>query len=103
MEQMSTTYARLINQYQLKNQTVFSARFDKREEDDQLSDEIELYIKKTLIITQHSRILFRLTFDLNWKDKNKFRKPTAAVGDLLTSIQGQFVAVKQMKWMIRVL
>ena len=37
-------YARLITPYKLKHQTVFSARFDKQNEDNQLLDETELFI-----------------------------------------------------------
>ena len=44
MREMSIIYARLINQYKFKYQTVFSARFDKQDEDGQLLDEIELFI-----------------------------------------------------------
>ena len=42
---MSIIYARLINQYKFKCQTVFSARFDKQNDDNQISDEIDLFIK----------------------------------------------------------
>ena len=41
---MSIIYARLSNQHQFKYQTVFSARFDKRDEDDQVLDKTELFI-----------------------------------------------------------
>ena len=41
---ISVLYARLINQYKFKYQTAFSARFDKQDEDNQVSDETELYI-----------------------------------------------------------
>ena len=43
MKELSIIYARLINQYVFKYQTVFSARFDKQDEDNQLIDETELY------------------------------------------------------------
>ena len=43
MKQLAVIYARLINQYKFKYQTVFSARFDKQDEDGQLLDEIELF------------------------------------------------------------
>ena len=33
---MATLYAGIIIQYKIKNQVVFSARFDKQEEDDQV-------------------------------------------------------------------
>ena len=41
---MPIIYARLINQYKFRYQTVFSARFDKQDEDGQLLDETELFI-----------------------------------------------------------
>ena len=44
LKELAIIYARLINQYKFKYQTVFSARFDKQNEDGQLLDEIELFI-----------------------------------------------------------
>ena len=40
---MSTLYAKMINQ-KIENQTVFLARFDRKVKDDQVLDEIELYL-----------------------------------------------------------
>ena len=44
MKEVSVIYARLINQYKFKHQTVFSARFDKKDENNQLLDETESFI-----------------------------------------------------------
>ena len=44
MEELTIIYARLINQYKFRIQTVFSARFDKQNEDNQVLDETELFI-----------------------------------------------------------
>ena len=44
MKELSVNYARLINQYKFKNQTVFSAKFDKQDEDNHVSDETDLFI-----------------------------------------------------------
>ena len=44
MKELSVINAKLINQYKFKYQTVFSARFDKQDENDQVLDETELYI-----------------------------------------------------------
>ena len=44
MKELSLIYARLINQYKFRYQTVFSARFDKQKEDNQVLDETELFI-----------------------------------------------------------
>ena len=45
IKETSVFYARLINQYKFKYETAFSARFDKQDEDNQLLDETELFIK----------------------------------------------------------
>ena len=44
LKEMATIYARLINQYKFKYHILFSARFYKINEEDQRSDEIELFI-----------------------------------------------------------
>ena len=44
MKELAAIYARLINQYKFKYQTVFSARFDQQDEDGELLDETELFI-----------------------------------------------------------
>ena len=44
MKELSIIVARLINQYKFKYPTVFSARFDKQDEDNQVLDETELFI-----------------------------------------------------------
>ena len=44
MKELSVIYARLINQYKFKYQTVFSARFDKQDEGSRVLDETELFI-----------------------------------------------------------
>ena len=43
MKELAVIYARLINQYKFKYQTVFSARFHKQDEDGELLDETELF------------------------------------------------------------
>ena len=43
LKELAMVYARLINQYIFKNQTVFSARFDQQDEDGELLDETELF------------------------------------------------------------
>ena len=43
-KELSVIYASLINQKKLKCQTVFSARFGKRDEESQVLDETELFI-----------------------------------------------------------
>ena len=43
MKGLFVVYARVINRYKFKYQTVFSARFDKQDEDNQVLDETELF------------------------------------------------------------
>ena len=44
IKELSIIYARLINQYKFRYQTVFSARFHKQDENNQVLDETELFI-----------------------------------------------------------
>ena len=48
MKELSVIYASLMNQYKFKYQTVFSARFDKQNEDNQVLDETELFINLSI-------------------------------------------------------
>ena len=52
IKELSVIYARLMNQYIFKYQTVFSARFDKQDEDNQVLDETEFYFN--LNVNHHS-------------------------------------------------
>ena len=66
MREMSIIYARLINQYKFRYQTVFSARFDKQDEDGQLLDETELFINLNINqnLTQSDIDNINITFPL---------------------------------------
>ena len=44
-KELSVIYAKLINRYKIKYQTVFLARFDKHNEDNQVMEEIEIFNK----------------------------------------------------------
>ena len=44
MKELFVIYARLVNQYKFKYQTVFSARYDQQDEDGPLLEETELFI-----------------------------------------------------------
>ena len=44
IKKLSVIYARLINQYKFRYHIVFSATFDKQDEDNQVLDETELFI-----------------------------------------------------------
>ena len=66
MREMAIIYARLINQYKFRYQTVFSARFDKQDEDNQLLDETELFINLNINqnLTQSDLDNMNITFPL---------------------------------------
>ena len=66
MREMAINYARLINQSKFRYQTVFSARFDKEDEDNQLLDETELFINLNINqnLTQSDIDNINITFPL---------------------------------------
>ena len=66
MREMAIIYARLINQYKFRYQTVFLARFDKQDEDGQLLDETELFINLNINqnLTQSDLDNINITFPL---------------------------------------
>ena len=66
MREMAIIYARLINQFKFKYQVVFSARFDKQDEDGQLLDETELFINLNINqnLTQSDIDNINITFPL---------------------------------------
>ena len=66
MREMSIIYPRLINQYKFRYQLVFSARFDKQDEDGQFIDETELFINLNINqnLTQSDLANINITFPL---------------------------------------
>ena len=44
LKKMATLYARLVNQKNFRNQTMFSARFDKQDENDQVLNDFVLSV-----------------------------------------------------------
>ena len=57
---MFSFYAEFKSQYKFKCQTVFSARFDKQNEDDQVLDEVDLYFILSINRNLTSQILIIL-------------------------------------------
>ena len=49
---MANNYARYLNQYNFKSQTIFSASIYKNNEEDQRSNEIELNINLSINLTE---------------------------------------------------
>ena len=69
---MAAIYDRLINQYKFKKQTIFSARFDKQDEDGQMLDQIELFIN--LKINQNLTEFDIGNFDIESSLENQIQK-----------------------------
>ena len=74
MKELAMIYARLLNQYKFKYQTVFSAKFDQQDEDGELLDEIELFnnININQKLTQSDldkiNIIFPLEFQIQQQE-----------------------------------
>ena len=64
MREMAIIYARLINQYKFRYQTVFSARFDKQDEDNHLLDELFINLNINQNLTQSDLGNINITFPL---------------------------------------
>ena len=82
---LSVFYARLMNQYKFKYQTVFSAIFDKQYEDNQVLDETELFI---IINNNHNLTKNDLDrIDNRSPLEHHIQQQKMKVGDLIRLIQ----------------
>ena len=98
MKELAVIYARLINQYKFKYQTVFSARFDKQDEDGQLLDEIELFINLNMNynITQSDIDIIIITFSLEHQIQKQEMKDSGWRFDKLYSMTIYFYETTEM-------
>ena len=98
MKDLAVIYARLINQYKFKYQTVFSARFDKQDEDGQLLDEIELFINLNMNynITQSHIDNINITFPLEHQIQKQEMKDSGWRFDKLYSMTIYFYETTKM-------
>ena len=80
---MSTICDGLINQYKPNYKTAFSARFDKQDENDQVLNEVELFINLKIIQNWQSLIWIMLIFDLKWREKSKTKRQKIVIGGLI--------------------
>ena len=69
INELAVVYARLINQCKFKYQTDFSARFGKQDEDNQVLDETELFIKLNINhnLTQSDLDIFDIVSQLDYQ------------------------------------
>ena len=98
MREMSIIYAGLINQYKFRYQTVFSARFDKQDEDDQLLDETELFINININqnLTQSDIDNINITFPLERQIQQQEMKDSGWRFDKITSMTIYFYKTNEM-------
>ena len=98
MREMAIIYARLINQYKFRYQTVFSARFDKQDEDNQLLDETELFINLNINqnLTQSDLDNINITFPLERQIQQQEMKDSGWRFDKLFSMTISFYKTNEM-------
>ena len=98
MREMSIIYARLINQFKFRYQTVFSARFDKQDEDSQLLDDIELFINLNINqnLTQSDLDNINITFPLERQIQQQKMKDSGWRFDKLNSMTIYFYKTNEM-------
>ena len=98
MREMAIIYSRLINQYKFRYQTVFSARFDKQNEDGQLLDETELFINLNINqnLTQSDIDNINITFPLEHQIQQQEMKDSGWRFDKLYSMTIYFYKTNEM-------
>ena len=98
MREMSIINATLINQYKFRYQTVFSARFDKQDEDGQLLDETELFINLNINqnLTQSDLDNINITFPLERQIQQQEMKDSGWSFDKLYSMTIYFYKTNEM-------
>ena len=98
MREMSIIYARLINQFKFRYQVVFSARFDKQDEDGQLLDETELFISLNINhnLTQGDIDNNNITFPLERQIQQQEMKDSGWRFDKINSMTIYFYKTNEM-------
>ena len=98
MKELAVIYARLINQYKFRYKTVFSARFDKQDEDNQLLDETELFIKLNINqnLTQRDLDKINIRSPLEHQIQQQEMKDSGWRFDKITSMTIYFYKTNEM-------
>ena len=98
MKELAMIYARLINQYKFKYQTVFSAKFDKQNEDGQLLDETELFINLNINhnLTQSDLDKINIISPLEFQIQQQEMKDSGWRFDKINSMTIYFYKTNQM-------
>ena len=98
IREMAIRYARLKNQYIFRYQTVFSARFDKQDEDNQILDETELFINLNISqnLTQSDLDNINITFPLERQIQTQEKKESGWRFDKINSMTIYFYKTNEM-------
>ena len=98
MREMANIYARVLYQYKFRYQTVFSARFHKQDEDNQLLDETELFLnlKINQNLTQSDLDNINITFPLERKIQQQEMKDSGWRFDKINSMTIYFYKTNEM-------
>ena len=99
MRELAVIYARLINQYKFKYQTVFSARFDKQDDDGQLLEETELFINLNINhnLTETDSNNINVVSPLEYQKKQQEMKDSGWGFDEINSMTIYFYKTTEMK------
>ena len=92
LKEMATIYARLINHYKFKNHILFSASFYKINEEDQRSDEIELFINLNINnnLTETDNIIIDVESQLEHQKQAQETKESGWIFDKINSMKLRF-------------
>ena len=98
MRERSIIYARLINQYKFRYQVVFSAIFDRQDEDGQILDETELFINLNINqnLTQSDLDNVNITFPLERQIQQQEMKDSGWRFDKISSMAIYFYKTNEM-------
>ena len=95
IKELSITYARLKNQHKLKYQTIFSARFDKQDEENQVLDETDSFITSNNNHNLTETDLIKLTLKIHYNIEFFNRRCKFLDEELIRLVQWQFISIKQ--------
>ena len=98
MKELAMIYARIKNQYIFKYQTVFLARFDKQDEDNQVLDETEFFINLNInhIITETDINNFNVVSPLEYQKQQQEMKDSGRRFDKINSMTTYFYKTTEM-------
>ena len=99
VKELSVIYARLINQYNIKYHTLFSASFYKINEENQRNNEIELYINLKINhnLTESDIDNIDVRSQLEHQNQNQETKESGGIFDKINSMKISFYKTTELK------